>query len=122
MGTDAPRFCSRCGEAQRLSPRRVCPVCGKGVLLSVGRGEEPPPPGAAFVVCTTAGLRVSAVSEAAEPFVGREEEALGRSLPDLVSKEEIARITTCGPPPASLVVLQKPLQDLPEAATLVRKR
>lgn len=121
MGTDAPRFCSRCGEPEPLSPRRVCPACGMGVLLSAGRGEEPPVPGAAFVVCTE-GLRVSAVSEAAEIFLGPEEDVLGRPLVELVSNDEIARVGTCGPPRGSLVMLQKPLQDLRKAATAVRKR
>lgn len=110
MGTDAPRFCSRCGEAQPLSPRRVCPVCGEGVLLSVRRGAEPPARGAAFVVCTEA-RQVSAVSEAAERHVGPEEEILGRPLIELVSSEEITSVSACGPPPGLLVVLRKPASD-----------
>lgn len=120
MGTDAHRFCSRCGEPEAVSPLRVCPACGMGVLLAT-RGEEPPLPGAAFVICTEE-MRVSAVSKAAEPVIGYEASALGRPLLELVGGGEIARVSPCGPPAGTLVLLQKPLHDLRKAATTVRKR
>jgi len=121
MGTDAPRFCSRCGAPEPPSQRRICPACGKGVLLFAGRGEQAPARGGAFVVCTGE-LHVSAVSEAAERLLGPEERALGRPLMELVDEAAIARVGTCGPPPGVLVMLREPLQDLRKEAPGVRKR
>ncbi len=120
MGTDAHiRFCSRCGDLEELSPRRVCASCGMGVLLAAERGGEPPSPGSAFLICTP-DMRVSAVSEAAEMFLGREAEVLGEPLMTLVNGDEIARVTACGPPSATLVTLQKPLHHLRKGLTAVR--
>ena len=82
-----------------------------GVLLAPQRGAEPPARGSAFVVCTP-DMRVSAVSETAEMYMGREDELLGKPLMEVVSGDEIARVVACGPPRATLVTLQKPLQRL----------
>lgn len=112
------RFCSRCGEREAPSARRVCAACGMGVLLSVGR-DEPPSPGTAFLVCTP-DLRVSAVSEGAELSLGPEEQLLGLPLAELVSDSEIARVSGCEPPRGTLVILQKPLQHLRKVASAVR--
>ena len=120
MGTEAHiRFCSRCGDSEGLTPRRVCASCGMGVLLSAERGDEPPPPGSAFLVCTE-DMRVSAVSEAAEMFLGREAKLLGLPLMELVKRDEIVRVAFCGPPRATLVILQKPLQGLRKSLAAVR--
>jgi PAS domain-containing protein len=53
-----------------------------GVLLRCSP-DALPAPGAAFLI-VTADLRVSAVSEAAEPLFGTEEQVLGRGIGDLL--------------------------------------
>ena len=90
-----------------------------GVLLSTERGAAPPPRGSAFLVCTP-DMRVSAVSEAAEVYLGDEDELLGKPLMRLVTGDEIARVVACGPPRATLVTLQKPLQRLRKRLVPVR--
>ena len=92
-----------------------------GVLLAPERGEEPPSPGSAFLVCTP-DMRVSAISEAAEMYFGREDEVLGQPLMGLVKGDEITRVAPCGPPRATLVTLQKPLHDLRKALAAVRNQ
>jgi len=67
-------------------------------------------------------MRVSAVSEAAEMFLGREAEVLGEPLMGLVQGDEIARVTSCGPPNATLVTLQKPLHHLRKGLIAVRNQ
>lgn len=120
MGMDAHiRFCSRCGDSESLSARRVCASCGMGVLLSADRGDEPPAPGSPFLVCTP-DMCVSGVSEAAEMYLGRESDLLGRALMELVRGDDIARVASCGPPRATLVILQKPLQSLRKPLLAVR--
>jgi len=90
-----------------------------GVLLSPEGGEEAPPPGSAFVLCTV-DMRVSAVSEGAELFLGSEAQLLGLPLMEVVKGDEIARVAPCGPPRATLVTLQKPLQGLRKGFIHVR--
>jgi hypothetical protein len=63
--------------------RRVCDRCESGVLLSCRR-DALAPDAAAFLICTH-DLIVTAVSEAAERFVGAEEAAVGQHLLELVS-------------------------------------
>ena len=92
-----------------------------GVLLTAEQGEEPPSPGSAFLVCTP-DMRVSAVSEAAEMFLGRESQVLGEPLMGLVKGDEIARLAPCGPPRATLVTLQKPLHHLRKGLAAVRNQ
>jgi PAS domain-containing protein len=86
----AIRFCSRCGEPapsppadEPLRAARVCAVCGMGVLLSCAR-QALPGAGAAFLIAT-AGLEVSAISQAAERLFGSEEAVLGAPLFDLLA-------------------------------------
>ena len=87
---NATRFCSRCGAPAQepaeaghgFARTRVCETCGMGVLLSCAR-EALPGAGAAFVIAT-AGARVSAVSEAAEPAFGLEQSLLGARVSGLL--------------------------------------
>jgi hypothetical protein len=91
-GGDRPkpiRFCTRCGHPADEPPgrpelrRRICERCEMGVLLSCSR-DAFPGDAAAFLICTY-DLSVTAVSEAGEVLFGREEEAVGRHLLDLVT-------------------------------------
>lgn len=85
------RFCSRCGTSPAWSDavnelhlgQRVCPACEMGVLLGCARLALPGA-GRVFLV-VSAGLAVSAVSEAAEPLFGPQDEILGRDVRDLLS-------------------------------------
>ena len=130
---DAARFCTHCGVVTDDAPRRVCPGCGLGIVLSCAR-EAAPRPDAPFLVVTT-DLRVSAASAATESLFGNPDELVGRRLLDLVrgdgafprqvaraamgsgkpatawvrtgehGRPHKTRIVTCGDPPAALVVL-----------------
>lgn len=88
---NAIRFCSRCGEPaeepahdEEAGPRtRVCQACGMGLLLSCAR-EALPGAGAAFMIATVEAT-VSAVSEAAEPVFGPEQEVLRIPVADLLT-------------------------------------
>jgi hypothetical protein len=104
LGADGPRplkFCSRCGQPERDQPsparggvgHRVCSLCGMGLMLTCTR-DALPGAGAAFVVVRF-DLSVSAVSEAGERIIGREQSLMGRSLLELVTSplgdEQFAR-------------------------------
>jgi hypothetical protein len=93
------RFCSRCAR-QSDAPsthlqvaRRVCDRCESGVLLSARR-DALMPDAAALVICTYE-LTITAVSEAAERFIGAEDRLLGTDLLDHLScplgDEQLAR-------------------------------
>ncbi len=88
-GAEAARFCSRCGarhqpaNESRTSGIRVCDACGMGVLLQCSSSAVPGPDEMFLIV--TSDLRVSAVSEAAEPVFGIEEKVLGLDVRELLS-------------------------------------
>jgi hypothetical protein len=78
-------FCSYCGQIGAKA-RRVCETCGLGVLLHTGPGVLGGP-GAAFLIVDVEGS-VSAVSAAAERFLGRQEDLVGQPLPTVLSAED----------------------------------
>jgi PAS domain-containing protein len=65
------------------SPRRVCERCESGVLLGCRR-DALAPDAAALLVCTYE-LEITAISEAAELFLGEEDEVVGKPLLELVT-------------------------------------
>ena len=96
------RFCSRCGEPseepakrfERFPRERVCARCGMGLMLTCARDSLP---GSAAAFCVvTFDLRVSAVSEAGEEILGKEQEVVGSPLLDLLSSpvgdDQLAKI------------------------------
>jgi hypothetical protein len=88
------RFCTHCGttteepevQAVPFGFDRVCSRCGMGIMLTAPSNALPGP-GAAFVVVTREG-RISAVSEAAEPFVGDEPGLLGMPVGSALTSDE----------------------------------
>jgi hypothetical protein len=72
------RFCSRCGTVSER-PTRVCNRCESGVLLTC---RQEALPGEAFLICTYE-LEVSAVSDAGEEILGKQDELVGSKLLDL---------------------------------------
>jgi hypothetical protein len=88
-GAEAARFCSRCGAGHqsasepRASDIRVCDACGMGVLLQCSSSALPGQREMFLIV--TSDLRVSAVSETAEPVFGIEEKVLGQDVRELLS-------------------------------------
>jgi hypothetical protein len=143
------RFCTHCGttteepevQAVPFGFDRVCSRCGMGIMLTAPTNALPGP-AAAFVVVTREG-RISAVSAAAEPFVGEEPGLLGMPVRSALTSDEgddrlarqvaraagggrevaeamlapvpqgsrparlKARIASCGPPRAALLVLER---------------
>jgi hypothetical protein len=83
------RFCSRCGHPAEDPPghpelrKRVCGRCGMGMILSCPR-DAMPGEAAAFLILDYE-LAVSAVSEAAERYFGKEKSLIGTGLLDLVT-------------------------------------
>ena len=83
------RFCSRCGQPAEDPPghpelrRRVCGQCEMGLILSCPR-DALPGEAAAFLILDYE-LRVSAVSEAAERYFGKEKRLIGSRLLDLLT-------------------------------------
>ena len=83
------RFCSRCGQPAEDPPgrpelrKRVCGQCGMGMILSCPR-DALPGEAAAFLILDYE-LRVSAVSQAAERFFGKETKLIGSGLLDLLT-------------------------------------
>jgi hypothetical protein len=81
------RFCSRCAHTSEqprghLSvPRRICDRCESGVLLTCRREALATE---AFLIFGH-DLTITAVSEPAEPILGREDRLVGAHLLDLVS-------------------------------------
>ena len=87
---DRVRFCSRCGEeaAPRLftsqpEAGRVCASCGLGLVLACAPAAQPAA-GSPFLVVTD-DLRISAVSEGAEPIFGTEDSLVGTLFLSLIS-------------------------------------
>jgi hypothetical protein len=83
------RFCSRCGQPAEDPPgrpelrRRVCGRCEMGLILSCPK-DALPGEAAAFLILDYE-LRVSAVSEAAERYFGKEKKLIGTGLLDLLT-------------------------------------
>jgi len=85
------RFCSHCGQPSEEPPgrnhpitgKRVCEVCGMGLMLTCGR-DALPGAGAAFLVARF-DLSVSALSQAGERLFGLEQDVAGRYLLDLLT-------------------------------------
>jgi hypothetical protein len=83
------RFCSRCGQPAEDPPghpelrKRVCGQCGMGMILSCPR-DALPGEAAAFLILDYE-LKVSAVSQAAERYFGKEKALIGTGLLDLVT-------------------------------------
>lgn len=83
------RFCSRCGQPAEDPPgrpelrKRVCGKCGMGMILSCPK-DALPGEAAAFLILDYE-LRVSAVSQAAERFFGKEGTLIGTGLLDLMT-------------------------------------
>jgi hypothetical protein len=83
------RFCSRCGHPAEDPPghpelrKRVCARCGMGMILTCPR-DAMPGEAAAFLILDYE-LTVSAVSEAAERYFGKEKILIGTGLLDLVT-------------------------------------
>jgi hypothetical protein len=141
------RFCSRCGHpsgepAGQVELRgRVCRRCGMGMLLQCSR-DALPGEAASFVIATFE-LTLTAVSQAGEKVLGKEDERVGGNLLDLLTSplgDDLlarnvsqaaqracdpvvmpvrlltenarkvgtlaARIATCEPPRAALVVVE----------------
>jgi PAS domain-containing protein len=125
-------FCSYCGRFG--GGQRVCPSCGLGVLLETD-ATALRNPGAAFVIARADG-RISAVSQAAEKMLGKQDSLIGRPLLALINGQDLARfvatagaghggpfrlevtqigggtlravVATCTNPRAALVVLTRP--------------
>jgi hypothetical protein len=132
-GEESVEFCSYCGQFD-TTDQRVCPNCGLGIMLETD-GVVLGSPGAPFVVVKSDG-RISAVSEAAERLMGKQETLIGRPLLSLITGPGLARmiamagyghggpyeltverlgggrfhatIGTCGQPRAALVVFGRP--------------
>jgi PAS domain-containing protein len=128
-GDEKVGFCSYCGQLEGGN-QRVCPHCGLGVILQTDSSALRYP-GSPFVIVRSDG-RISAVSEAAERLLGKQEALIGRPLMSLITGQGLARlvamagyghggpyeldveriggvrlhttITTCGPPRAALLV------------------
>jgi hypothetical protein len=124
-------FCTHCGTLSNEGERRVCALCGLGVVLSCAPGLLPKS-GAAFLV-VKADLRISAASEAVTGVLGDPGELVGQQLLDVLSGDpglarwivrasmgsgrvvSVAlrkgtrrlngRVAACGAPPAALLVL-----------------
>lgn len=83
------RFCSRCGypsedpPGELQSQKRVCGRCGMGMILSCPR-DALPGEAAAFLILDYE-LNVTAVSEAAERYFGKEKALIGTHLLELVT-------------------------------------
>jgi PAS domain-containing protein len=133
VGEEEVGFCSYCGRLDG-NGHRVCPSCGLGVLLRTHPGALKIP-GAAFVIVRTDG-KISAVSQAAERMLARQEDLVGRPLLSLLTGVDLARsvaitaaghggpftldverigggrlraiVATCHDPSAALVVLERP--------------
>jgi len=88
-GDERVGFCSYCGQFDSVD-RRVCPNCGLGVMLETD-GSVLSVPGAPFVIVNSAG-RISAVSEAAERLLGKQDELIGRPLLSLITGPGLARM------------------------------
>jgi hypothetical protein len=96
------RFCSRCGQPAEEPPghpelrKRVCARCESGLILSCPR-DALPGEAAAFLILDYE-LHVSAVSEAAERYFGREKALIGSGLLDLLTSplgdDQLARKAT----------------------------
>jgi PAS domain-containing protein len=132
-GDERVEFCSYCGQFDGGN-QRVCPNCGLGVMLETD-GAVLDAPGSPFVVVRSDG-RISAVSEAAERLLGKQDSLIGRPLLSLITGPGLARmialagyghggpydlqverlgggrlratIGTCGRPRAALVVFGRP--------------
>jgi hypothetical protein len=129
--TQLVRFCTHCGTLSHETARRVCGVCGLGIVLSCAPGVLPRS-GAAFLVVKS-NLRISAASEAVESLLGDPDALIGEpvlevisgdpSLPRWIARAAMGsqrvtsvalrlgtrringRIATCGDPRAALLVL-----------------
>jgi hypothetical protein len=132
-GEEKVEFCSYCGQFDSTN-QRVCPNCGLGVMLETD-GSVLRIPGSPFVIVNSDG-RISAVSEAAERLMGKQETLIGRPLLSLITGPGLARmiamagyghggpyeltverigggrfhatVGTCGRPRAAMVVFGRP--------------
>ena len=114
------RFCSRCGQPAEDPPgrpelrKRVCGQCGMGLILTCPR-DALPGEAAAFLILDYE-LRVSAVSEAAERYFGKEKELIGSSLLDLVTSplgddQLVRKATVAAQRPCDPVVMPLRLRE-----------
>jgi hypothetical protein len=83
------RFCSRCGHPAEDPPgrpelrKRVCSRCEEGLILTCPR-EALPGAAAAFLIVDYE-LNITAVSEAAEGYFGKEKALIGTGLLELAT-------------------------------------
>lgn len=137
MGQGRPRpirFCSRCGQPAEDPPghpelrRRVCGQCEMGLILSCPR-DALPGEAAAFLILDYE-LRVSAVSQTAERYFGKEKSLIGASLLDVLTSplgdDQLARKTTVAAqrpcdPTVMPVRLLRPANDAGSVGTMAAR-